>query len=380
MNKRILSVILASLLTAGLVGTVTFAQNDNGRAIVLPEISFTDTTTVKNEPEVPVEPEYAKAIVFKADSGYTASTYTGYVGGVELKTGVQKFRESLENTKGIEVMRDTETGRIVVTEDIIKHGDKLVLSAEDKSVITELEFIFMGNADRNTVINLTDVSSMLKKIAGWNIEIDEVAADVDGSGNVNITDVSTVLKKIAGWDVKFTNTPVLPGKYIMVNKSNVPCYGTPVTGEKMPLCLSDGIHYDLGVKFNVAEGEFATSIDFECPSWADDKGRITISVYKWNGDYNTSIVAMPIISETFVDYKDNATLVLDLTDTSGKGLVEGEYVWRIHDGSDAGEGTGVGIWYYSEPAPAESTGMKTFLNCEEFNIGPVANIYYATVK
>ncbi len=59
-----------------------------------------------------------------------------------------------------------------------------------------------GDVNGDTKINLGDVSAMLKKIAKWDVTIDETAADVDVNGKVNLGDVSLVLKHIAKWDVE----------------------------------------------------------------------------------------------------------------------------------------------------------------------------------
>lgn len=404
MKNRVFPVILASLLVAGLVGTVAFAA-DSDPGIVLPDVKFTttaiaepiETTTDRvvkpgeitvttillpgMEPEEPVVTERAKGIVFKAESGFKANTYTGYVEGVTPGVTEQAMYDALENRNGIDLVVDIyDPSGYKDFDGLVWHGDKLVLADEDGAVLEELTIIFMGNADMNDKINLSDASTMLKVIANWDgVQIDRVASDVDGSGNVTLSDVSTVLKKVANWDVEFAD-PTLPGKYTMVKKSEQALHSAPAGTAWQPLCLSDGIHNELGMKFTVKEGEFATSITALCPSWGDDKGTLTFSVYKWAGDYETTVAAMPIITTTVVDYADNATLTTDLTDSSGKGLMEGEYLWRIHDGADAGEGTGVGIWFFTEMGPAEDSGMTSFLNREEFNLGPAATIYYATAK
>jgi len=55
--------------------------------------------------------------------------------------------------------------------------------------------------NRDTNINLADVSLMLKYIAKWDVEMDTDAADVTGEGKINLGDVSLMLKYIAKWDV-----------------------------------------------------------------------------------------------------------------------------------------------------------------------------------
>lgn len=58
-----------------------------------------------------------------------------------------------------------------------------------------------GDVNTDTKVNLSDVSLMLKHIAGWSIELDTYAADVNDDEKINLSDVSLVLKHIAGWDV-----------------------------------------------------------------------------------------------------------------------------------------------------------------------------------
>ena len=350
MKNRIISLILAGIIAVGTAGAVSAED----------------------------VPERAKGVAFNAESGYVASTYTGTLNGAAWGTTTAgDLIAALENSVGVEVRRGDAA---LAAAEILKYGDKVVLTAEDGTVKSSFDVKFMGDANSDSKVNLSDASKMLQKIAKWEVTIDEMIADVDGNGAVNLSDVSRLLQVLAKWDVDFVKNPVLPGKYTMVNKGDIACYGNPGAQGWVPLCLSDGIHYDLGVKFTVKADEFATQIGFLLPSWSDNKGKLTVSIYKWDGDYNSSISAMPIISKTFVDYPDNSTQVIDLLDASGKGLVEGEYVWRLHDGADAGDGTGVGIWYFDKLQPAESTGIKTFLNCKEFNIGPVANIFYAKAK
>lgn len=328
MNKRILSLFLASVIAAGTVAAVSAEDSS----------------------------ERAKGIVFTAESGYNANSYTGYVGGVEFGTTAGALLSALENKNGIEVIRDKTLG----ADDEIKHGDKLALVTEDGAVKTEYEIIFMGNADREGKLNLNDVSAMLKKIAKWDVDIDAVAADVDGNGNVNLSDVSAVLKKIAKWDVDFVKIPVLPGQgTATVNK----VLQTFAGGERSNVNLRKG--QDLAIKFSVAEGEYAKYVKAVYPSWGDNKGSLRLSLYKWDTDYETTVSAMPIVSEKYVDFADCSEIVFSFTDTAGKGVGEGEYLWRIHEGfderinpDDNNEPVGVGMWTYA--CPAADSGITVF--------------------
>ncbi len=349
MNKKIISLILAGMISAG------FAN------VAVAEEAAT---------------ERAAGVVFKAEYGYVASTYTG-TATADAGITAGKYLDTLENANGIVVKRgDAELD----ADETLKSGDKVVLTAEDGAVKSEFSVMFMGDANSDSKLNIGDAATMLKKIAKWDVTIDDMASDVDGNGSVNLSDVSTVLKYLAKWDAKFVNTPTIPGKVDTVFKQEVKFNSAYKADAITNTGIWDGFaHYDLGVKFVVGEGEYATQISAHCPSYADNTGSLTFSVYKWNGDYATTIAAMPVVSERFVDYKDNATLILDLRDASGKGLVEGEYLWRIHEGADP-DGNGVGIYFYSEKAPAADTGIETFLNQKPFNIGPDASVSIYAAK
>ena len=93
---------------------------------------------------------------------------------------------------------------------------------------------------------------------------------------------------------------------------------------------------------------FLESITANCPSWSNDIGSLTMKIYKWDTDYDTTIAADPVISETFVDYPDNDTLSLDLSTDESRGLEAGEYLWFLGDGEDS-SGSGVGVWAQGFP-------------------------------
>lgn len=67
-----------------------------------------------------------------------------------------------------------------------------------------------GDITGDEKINLTDVSTILKYIAKWDIEMNTEAADVNCDSKVNLTDVSTILKYIAKWDVVLGNSGSKP--------------------------------------------------------------------------------------------------------------------------------------------------------------------------
>ncbi|MBE6708206.1 MAG: hypothetical protein E7578_03060 [Ruminococcaceae bacterium] len=350
MKNRIISLILAGIIAVGTAGAVSAED----------------------------VPERAKGVAFNAESGYVASTYTGTLNGAAWGTTTAgDLIAALENSVGVEVRRGDAA---LAAAEILKYGDKVVLTAEDGTVKSSFDVKFMGDANSDSKVNLSDASKMLQKIAKWEVTIDEMSADVDGNAAVNLSDVSKLLQVLAKWDVDFVKNPVIPGKVDVTFKQEVKFNSATAKDSLTNTGIWDGFaHYDLGVKFVVGEGDYATKISAHCPSYAENTGSLTFSVYKWAGDYESTIASMPIVSNRFVDYKDNATLIMDLSDTAGNGLAEGEYLWRVHEGSDP-DGNGVGIYFYSEKAPAAGTGFETFLNKKSFNIGPDAGVYIYSAK
>lgn len=65
-----------------------------------------------------------------------------------------------------------------------------------------------GDTNFDGKVNLSDVSSLLKKIAGWDVSLDDTACDVNLDEKANLTDASNILKKIAGWRVYLGNTMI----------------------------------------------------------------------------------------------------------------------------------------------------------------------------
>ncbi len=57
-----------------------------------------------------------------------------------------------------------------------------------------------GDANGDGQITLTDVSTILKHIAKWDVDIDPIA-DFDTNGKINLNDAAMVLKHIAKWNV-----------------------------------------------------------------------------------------------------------------------------------------------------------------------------------
>jgi hypothetical protein len=85
-----------------------------------------------------------------------------------------------------------------------------------------------------------------------------------------------------------------------------------------------------------------------CPSYSDNIGNLTLSLYKWNTDYNTTISQQPIASKEFVDFDDNAGLPLTFSSQPA-----GDYLWVLDNAVQE-----VGVWKYVE----ETTGVTSYFN------------------
>ncbi|MHB1365101.1 MAG: hypothetical protein ACYCWE_04690 [Eubacteriales bacterium] len=80
------------------------------------------------------------------------------------------------------------------------------------------------------------------------------------------------------------------------------------------------------------------SVSVSCPSYSDNIGSLTISLYRWETNYIVSSGAAPVAEEIFVDFNDNATLTLSFAECES-----GEYILVLSEGSG-----GVGVWMFSE--------------------------------
>jgi len=349
MKKRVMSLVLAGIIAAGTVCAVSAED---------------------------AAPERAIGVKFVKDSVYNANTNTGYIGGVEFDTTAGDILGALENRNGIEIVRD----KTLSDSDEVQHGDKLVLKADDGTNKAEYNIVIMGNVNKDNKFNLSDASTLLKKIAKWEVEFDEVAADVNGDGQVTLADASTVLKKIAKWDIDFVKVPVLPGKGTGRISSVVKTYAD---GSQANINLRKG--QDLAMKFSVPEESVAYYARAKFPSWGDSKGSLRLSLYKWDTDYETTVANDPIVTEKYENFADNAEIIFSFTDTAGKGVGEGEYLWRVHEGFDErvnpdneNEPVGVGLWTYK--CPAADSGVTVFFEgvamdpAAEDSFGPEAYI------
>lgn len=80
-----------------------------------------------------------------------------------------------------------------------------------------------------------------------------------------------------------------------------------------------------------------TSIEVNTPSYGDNQGNLTLTLYAWNTDYATTVAGTPLAAKTFVDFDDNAWLSLTFPEKAA-----GDYLWLLSGGTN-----GVGVWQTS---------------------------------
>jgi hypothetical protein len=91
-----------------------------------------------------------------------------------------------------------------------------------------------------------------------------------------------------------------------------------------------------GLKFTATAPFYA--INAACPSYNNNVGNLTFSLYKWNTNYAQSVAGTPIASKTFVNFNDNQKLELTFDVQEA-----GDYVWELSNGTED-----VGVWKWTD--------------------------------
>ena len=161
MIKKIISSVLAAGMLAGtlVAGSVSTAE------------------------EIPFQLKENVIAVYDEDGGF----YKGMTAGTTASDFLAEFESvhTLKDAKGNDVAADSAI------------GTDYTVHFKDES----RKIVIYGDVNRDTKINLSDVTGLLQSIASWSVEINKTAADVTLDGSVNLSDVTLVLKAIAGWDV-----------------------------------------------------------------------------------------------------------------------------------------------------------------------------------
>lgn len=124
-----------------------------------------------------------------------------YVQGDSIDTTDGKLLAEYTNgaTKVVPITPEMVTGF-----DSTKLGDQtLTISYGGKTcefTVTVTRFVY-GDLTGDGNVSVSDAILVLKHVAGWNITINEAAADVNCDGNVSVADAILILKFVANWNV-----------------------------------------------------------------------------------------------------------------------------------------------------------------------------------
>jgi len=91
-----------------------------------------------------------------------------------------------------------------------------------------------------------------------------------------------------------------------------------------------------GLKFTAKSPFYA--INATCPSWGNNIGNLTFSLYKWNSTYAQSVADTPIAQKTFINFSDNEKIRLTFSQQEA-----GEYIWVLSNGTEQ-----VGVWKWTD--------------------------------
>lgn len=95
-----------------------------------------------------------------------------------------------------------------------------------------------------------------------------------------------------------------------------------------------------------------TRVAFVCPSWSDNVGNLTLTLWKWDTDFSTTIKAAPVKGPfEFEDYEDNSVLGFEFEE--GSLLPAGTYYLELSGAVDD-SGSGVGVWSASINYPGQA--------------------------
>ncbi len=106
--------------------------------------------------------------------------------------------------------------------------------------------------------------------------------------------------------------------------------------------------------------EALKTVQVSCPSYDNSIGNLTLTLYKWQGSYNTTISSQPIVQKVFKDFTDSSYLTLILPADK---VFTGEFLVVVSDPVEI-----VGVWTEKgENTVTSEIEHKCFLTGQEYN-------------
>ncbi len=106
----------------------------------------------------------------------------------------------------------------------------------------------------------------------------------------------------------------------------------------------------------------ALTVATDIPSYSNDTGSVTMALFAFDTDYDTSLLSAPLAEHTFVNFKDGSNLAFTFPESDP--LPAGEYIIALYNMNDptptangGAVGTGIGLWVMH---PHE--GQRTYMN------------------
>lgn len=152
-----------------------------------------------------------------------------------------------------------------------------------------------------------------------------------------------------GWDI-FTGEGYRYGPSIIINADGsidawFAAPGDFHNGEGYTMYKASGnTPYQLGQSVFAQSFELrqeCVSIGIYCPSWSSSTESMTLTLYKWDTDYATTLASTPVNSRHFTNYGDNSWLQI-FADKAADGSTKipaGKYMWTLTEGT-----VNAGIW------------------------------------
>ena len=107
-------------------------------------------------------------------------------------------------------------------------------------------------------------------------------------------------------------------------------------------------YYPVSQRITLASGSIA-ALGLHMPSYSNNIGTATATVYKWQGSYSATLNSTPIAKKDFINQPDNAFCTINIGDNNGDVLI------HLNNGSDK-----VGVWLTDNPCTATGVTQTTY--------------------